>query len=106
MFHWDTRLIMVINPSGSIGIIGAGRIEGIGEEILARPLVGGLRNFTFIESGHAGVVEADGTIQLCLASGEDLTITFPPPITGENPPANQPVCPTCGLRHPGTQVHQ
>jgi len=30
-----------------------------------------------MESGHAGMIEADGTIHLSLASGLDLVIRFP-----------------------------
>jgi hypothetical protein len=84
----------------SLGIVGASRIEGIGEQVRSRMLAGGLKSFTFDHSGHAGVVEADGTIQLCLASGEDLTITFPAEGSGEDPaPDGSVVCPTCGIKH-------
>ena len=98
--HRDTMLLAIINTSGAIGVVGTGRIEGIGEPVQVRMLAGGLRSFTFSESGHAGVVEADGTIRLCLASGEDLTISFPAPDPGEDPPpAGGAVCPTCGIKH-------
>lgn len=98
--HQDSGLITVINASGTVGIVGTGRIEGIGEQIQVRSLAGGLRSFTFEQSGHAGVVEADGTIRICLASGEDLTITFPSQDAGEDPPETAPpVCPTCGIKH-------
>ena len=98
--HQAAGLITVLSPSGTVGVVGTGRIEGIGEPVQVRTLAGGLRSFTFSESGHAGVVEADGTIRLCLASGEDLTITFPAPDTGEEPPpAGGAVCPTCGIKH-------
>ena len=92
--HRAIGLITVINASGSIGIVGASRIEGIGEPVRSRMLAGGLKSFTFEQSGHAGVVEADGTIQLCLASGEDLTITFPAAGSGEDPaPSGEEACP-------------
>ena len=98
--HQDARLITVIMPSGTIAVIGTGRIEGIGEQAQVRTLAGGLRSFTFSESGQAGVVEADGTIQLCLASGEDLTISFPAPSPPDDPPpVIAAVCPTCGITH-------
>lgn len=98
--HQDGGLITVLSPSGTIGIIGAGRIDGIGESIQSRVLAGGIRSFTFEQSGHAGVIEADGTIHLCLASGEDLTISFPAPDTGEDPPpVGGAICPTCGIKH-------
>ena len=98
--HRDTMLLAIINTSGAIGVIGTGRIEGIGEPVQVRMLAGGLRSFTFAQSGHAGVVEVDGTIQLCLASGEDLTITFPEQsIPDDPPPTGSAVCPTCGIKH-------
>jgi hypothetical protein len=98
--HRDTRLVAIINPSGTINIVGASRIEGIGEPVQARTLVAGLKTFAFAESGHSGVVEMDGTIRLCLASGEDLTITFPVHDSGEYPPpTGGAVCPTCGIAH-------
>lgn len=98
--HREIGLITVINISRSLGIVGASRIEGIGEQVKSRMLAGGLQSFTFEHSGHAGVVEADGTIQLCLASGEDLTISFPMAGAGENPPpSGGAVCPTCGIKH-------
>lgn len=98
--HQAAGLVTVMSPSGTVGVVGASRIDGIGEPVQARTLAGGLRSFTFSESGHAGVVEADGTIHLCLVSGEDLTITFPAPSAGEEtPPAGGAVCPTCGIKH-------
>jgi hypothetical protein len=97
--HQGERFVIIINPSGTIDIVGSGRIEGIGEAVQARTLAAGLRTFSFAKSGHSGVVEASGTIRLCLASGEDLTITFPGEDTGEDPPSGGVVCPTCGIAH-------
>jgi len=71
------RLLVISNPTGTVDIIGIGRIEGIGEEVQARSISGGSKSFRAMESGHAGMIEADGTIHLSLASGLDLVIRFP-----------------------------
>jgi hypothetical protein len=97
--HQGEQLVTIINPSGSLGIVGARRIEAIGEAVQARTFTAGMKGFSFGESGHGGVVEADGTIRLCLSSGEDLTITFPGEDSGEDPPPTGGVCPTCGIAH-------
>ena len=70
------RFITLINPAGPIDIIGIGRIEGIGETIAARLLSGGAKGFQCGQSGHGGLIEADGTIHLGLKSGVDLVIRF------------------------------
>ena len=70
------RFITLINPAGPIDIIGIGRIEGIGETIAARLLSGGAKGFQCGQSGHGGLIEADGTIHLGLKSGLDLVIRF------------------------------
>lgn len=56
------RFISLINPAGPIDIIGIGRIEGIGETIAVRLLSGGAKGFQCGQSGHGGLIEADGTI--------------------------------------------
>ena len=70
------RFITLINPAGPIDIIGIGRIEGIGEAIAVRLLSGGAKGFQCGQSGHGGLIEADGTIHLGLKSGADLVIRF------------------------------
>ena len=70
------RFITLINPAGPIDIIGIGRIEGIGETIAIRLLSGGAKGFQCGQSGHGGLIEADGTIHLGLKSGVDLVIRF------------------------------
>jgi hypothetical protein len=70
------RFITLINPAGPINIIGIGRIEGIGETIAVRLLSGGAKGFQCGQSGHGGLIEADGTIHLGLKSGLDLVIRF------------------------------
>ena len=70
------RFITLINPSGPIDIIGIGRIEGIGETIAVRLLSGGAKGFQCGQSGHGGLIEADGTIHLGLKSGLDLVVRF------------------------------
>ena len=70
------RFITLINPAGPIDIIGIGRIEGIGETIAVRLLSGGAKGFQCGQSGHGGLIEADGTIHLGLKNGLDLVVWF------------------------------
>lgn len=70
------KLAIIINPTGTVNIIGIARVEGIGEEVQARNISGGSKSFRAMESGHAGMIEADGAIHLSLASGLDLVIRF------------------------------
>jgi hypothetical protein len=70
------RFITLINPAGPIDIIGIGRIEGIGETIAVRLLSGGAKGFHCGQSGHGGLIEADGTIHLGLKNGLDLVVRF------------------------------
>lgn len=77
-----TRIVTVSNPGGTTDIIGISRIEGIGEEIDISIQDDGERGFSCTESGHAGMVGTDGTIELSLSGGEDLVITFPSSGTG------------------------
>ena len=70
------RLAVICNPTGTVNVIGIARIEGIGEEVQARSISGGSKSFRAMESRHAGMIEADGTIHLSLASGLDLVIRF------------------------------
>ena len=70
------RFITLINPAGPVDIIGIGRIEGIGETIAVRLLSGGAKGFQCGQSGHGGLIEADGTIHLGLKNGLDLVVRF------------------------------
>ncbi len=70
------RMAVIGNTDGTVDIVGLTRIEGIGEEVEVRPVPGGARGFTAQESGHWGIVEADGTIHLSTATGLDLVIRF------------------------------
>jgi hypothetical protein len=82
------RFITLINPAGPINIIGIGRIEGIGETIAVRLLSGGARGFQCGQSGHGGLIEADGTIHLGLKSGVDLVIRFQGEAVDDGAPEN------------------
>ena len=70
------RFVTLINPTGPIDILGIGRIEGIGESITVHLISGGAKGFHCEESGHAGLIEADGTIHLTLKSGLELVARF------------------------------
>lgn len=71
------RSVSVINPTGTVVVLGIARIQGIGEEVEVRAISGGAKSFRSLESGHAGMIESDGTIHLVLATGRDLVIRFP-----------------------------
>ena len=71
------RVAVIGNVDGTVDVVGLTRIEGIGEEVEARPVPGGARAFAAMVSGHRGIVEAAGTIHLATASGLDLVIRFP-----------------------------
>jgi len=82
------RFITLINPAGPIDIIGIGRIEGIGETIAVRLLSGGAKGFQCDQSGHGGLIEADGTIHLGLKSGLDLVVLFQGEAIDDGAPEN------------------
>ena len=71
------RAAMIGNPAGTSVVLGISRIEGVGEDIEVRLVPGGAKGFTAMESGHKGVIEADGTIHVAMANGLDLVIHFP-----------------------------
>jgi hypothetical protein len=71
------RLATVVNPLGTVVVLGIARIEGIGEEVITRIVAGGARGFASRESNHQGVIEANGTIHVALSNGLDLIIHFP-----------------------------
>ena len=70
-------LATISNPTGTIDILGIGRVEGVGEKIKVRQLAGGAKGFSCEESGHGGLIESNGIIHLSLKSGQDLIIRFP-----------------------------
>lgn len=74
--HRD-RAAVIGNADGTVDVVGLTRIEGIGEEVEVRSVPGGARGFAALESGHRGIVEADGTIHLTTTQGLNLVIRFP-----------------------------
>lgn len=82
------RFITLINPAGPIDIIGIGRIEGIGETIAIRLLSGGAKGFQCGQSGHGGLIEADGTIHLGLKNGLDMVVRFQGEAVDDGAPEN------------------
>jgi hypothetical protein len=90
------RLVTLTNSIGTTVVIGYPRIDAIGESVSVRSGPGGIKAFSASESGHQGLIEADGTIHLALASGEDLVIRFPElldPDDGVDEPGE--LCPGC-----------
>ncbi|MDT8297380.1 MAG: hypothetical protein RQ801_03685, partial [Spirochaetaceae bacterium] len=73
----DERTAVIGNPAGTVDILAITRIEGVGEDIQVRLVPGGAKGFSAQESGHKGIIEADGTIHLSMANGLDLVIRFP-----------------------------
>ena len=78
------KTLSVINPSGSIDILGIARIEGVGETITVRILADGAKGFSCEESGHGGLIESGGTIHLSMKSGTSLIVRFPGDGSGVN----------------------
>lgn len=78
------KTLSVINPSGSIDILGIARIEGVGETITVRILADGAKGFSCEESGHGGLIENGGTIHLSMKNGTSLIVRFPDDSSGEN----------------------
>jgi hypothetical protein len=78
------KTLSVINPSGSIDILGIARIEGVGETITVRILADGAKGFSCEESGHGGLIESGGTIHLSMKNGTSLIVRFPDDGSGEN----------------------
>ena len=74
--HRDQTAV-IGNPFGTVDVLGITRIEGIGEKVEVRLVPGGAKGFSAQESGHKGIIEADGTIHLAMANGLDLVIRFP-----------------------------
>jgi hypothetical protein len=72
----SAQTLSVINPSGTIELLGLANISSVGSETSVRVLPDGSKGFTCAESGHGGLIEKDGTIRLSLKSGDDLIIRF------------------------------
>jgi hypothetical protein len=71
------RTALIGNPVGTVDVLSIIRIEGIGEKVTVRLVPGGAKGFSTQESGHKGIIEADGTIHLSMENGLDLVIRFP-----------------------------
>lgn len=93
--YQSEKAIAVANPSGTIDVLGLSRIYGIGEEVQARSISGGAKSFRALETGHAGMIEADGTIRLTLASGLDPVFRFPESAPGSGDDDPGAACFTC-----------
>ena len=78
------KTLSVINPSGSIDILGIARIEGVGETITVRILADGAKGFSCEESGHGGLIESGGTIHFSMKNGTSLVVRFPDEDTETN----------------------
>lgn len=73
----SAQVLSVINPSGTIDLLGISAISSVGAETSMRVLPDGSKGFTCADSGHGGLIDKDGTIRLSLKSGDDLIIRFP-----------------------------
>ncbi|NLN74990.1 MAG: hypothetical protein GX139_01580 [Armatimonadetes bacterium] len=93
--YQSDKAIAVANTSGTIDVIGISRVYGIGEEVQSRSISGGAKNFKASESGHAGMIEANGTIHMSLSGGLDLVIRFPEDSSGDGGDGQSPVCFNC-----------
>ena len=96
--YLDRRQIVLVNPCGTVDALGLGCFNGFGETVTGRPLSGGSVSFTTDTTGHRGVIEPTGTIHLALASGQELTITFPDPavsVPDDSATASRFICEAC-----------
>lgn len=93
--YQNEKAVAVINPSGTIAILGIARTEGVGEEVQVRLISGGAKSFRALESGHAGMIEASGTIHLSLSAGIDLVIRFPEDGGDNGDSDSGPICFHC-----------
>ena len=93
----QARFITLINPAGPVDIIGIRRTEGIGETVTIRLLSGEAKGFQCAETGHAGLIEADGTIHLTLKNGLDLVIQFPGESADDDEVFSNASAEQCGL---------
>jgi len=93
--YQSDRAVAVANTSGTIDVLGISHIYGIGEEVQARSISGGAKSFKALESGHAGMIETNGTIHLSLSDGIDLVIHFPQSGSGDDGDGSGPVCFNC-----------
>ncbi|MCL5102738.1 MAG: hypothetical protein M1133_01310 [Armatimonadetes bacterium] len=94
VYHRE-RAVAIINPSGTIDVLGISRVYGIGEEVQSRSISGGAKSFRALESGHAGMIAVDGTIHLSLSNGLDLVIRFPEATPGGDDATSGAVCFNC-----------
>jgi hypothetical protein len=90
--HHTECSAVLINPAGTVVCLSPDRIEGIGETVEVTLLPGGSKSFAALESGHRGVVEAEGPIHLALSNGLDLVVHFPESGTPENDSGCGGVC--------------
>ena len=72
----SAHTLSVINPSGTIDLLGLENISSVGAQTSMRVLPDGSKGFTCADSGHGGLIDKDGTIRLSLKSGDDLIIRF------------------------------
>jgi len=72
----ELKTVSVINPSGSINILGHSKIHGVGETPVIRILADDTKGFICPESGHGGLIRKDGTIHLTMKNGSDLVMNF------------------------------
>lgn len=93
--YQNEKAIAVANVNGTIDVLGISRIYGISEEVQARSISGGAKSFRALESGHAGMIEADGTIHLSLSNGLDIVIRFPETSPGSGDDGSGAVCFNC-----------
>ncbi|MHB9131176.1 MAG: hypothetical protein ACYDBB_08815 [Armatimonadota bacterium] len=98
VLYQDRQQIILVNPCGAVDAIGLGCLNGFGETVTGRPLSGGSVSFTTDTTGHRGVIEPTGTIHLALASGQELTITFPDssePVPDDHTGQSPFICEAC-----------
>ncbi len=93
-------LATVVTRIGTSVILGATRLEAVGEAIQVRLVPGGLKSFVSTESQVSGIVDSDGSVHATMPGGEDLVIRFSEPTAPGLPWLPSEPFTFCGDRRP------
>lgn len=72
----DLQQVVIVNPIGTVNIIGLDEMRGVGENVVARAVAGNAKGFSTEKSGHFGVVESSGIVHLTLCTGREIVVRF------------------------------
>lgn len=69
-----SQTVTLANHNGTFAVLGK-QTFGIGEQVTTSPIGDGRRSFT-TESGHRGIIDPTGTINISTNNGLDLVVSF------------------------------